>query len=352
MRVAIVNDSVMAVEGLKRVLKSAPGYEIAWIARDGAEAVWRCRNDRPDLILMDLIMPVMDGVEATRRIMESSPCAILVVTATVSGNASKVFQAMGAGALDAVNTPVLGLDGKGEGAQELLAKIATVGRLIRQKRPATVSAGHAAPPPVSTPLRRPGRGGHLVVIGASSGGPHALACVLSALPTDFPAPVVVVQHVDPVFAPELACWLDKQCQLAVRLAEEGDTLKVGQILVARGGEHLALGRNMVLKYLVPEERDAYCPSVDVFFDSVAEHWSGNLLGVLLTGMGRDGAKGLLNLRNHGAHTIAQDEASCAVYGMPKAAAQLNAATEILSLEEIGPALVNHFSRDLAGRRAL
>ena len=344
MRVAIVNDSVMAVECLRRVLQSCPEYETAWIASDGAEAVWRCRNDTPDLILMDLMMPVMDGVEATRLIMEKSPCAIVVVTATVSGNASKVFAAMGYGALDAVNTPVLGMSGDAEGKDELLAKIATIQRLIEQKK------RHIEPVTPAVPSRHFGLGGQLVVIGASSGGPHALASVLSALPLDFPAPVVVVQHVDPLFAPELAQWIDKQCPLTVRMAEEGDALKAGEVLVAKGGEHLYMGRTMCMTYSSAPEAAAYCPSVDVFFDSVADHWRGDLAGVLLTGMGRDGAKGLLRLRNGGAHTIAQDEGSCAVYGMPKAAAQLNAADQILSIADIGPALVDHFSRDMSARK--
>ena len=353
MRIAIVNDSQMAVEGLRRVLKSEPGYEIAWVAHDGAEAVWRCRNDKPDLILMDLIMPVMDGVEATRRIMEGSPCAIVVVTATVEGNAAKVFQAMGLGALDAVNTPVLGMDGAAKGRDELLAKIRTVCRLMSQKSAGGEPRATVAPPPPPRPVGAvSGRGGSLVVIGASSGGPHALATVLSALPADFPVPIVVVQHVDPVFAPELAEWLDRQCQLDVRLAQEGDYLKAGRVFVSGGEEHLSLSRHISLTYSDMPRDEAYRPSVNVFFNSVAENWNGDLVGVLLTGMGRDGAEGLLRLRNKGAHTIAQDEASCAVYGMPKAAAQLNAATQILSLEEIGPTLVQRLGRDIAGRHVL
>src|SRR3989442_12517502 len=130
MRIAIVNDMLIAVEALRRVVSGAPGYQVAWMARDGAEAVVKCAADTPDLILMDLIMPGLDGVEATRQIMMESPCAILVVTATVSGNAPKVFEAMGFGALDAVNTPVLGAHGKLEGATALLNKIATIGKLI------------------------------------------------------------------------------------------------------------------------------------------------------------------------------------------------------------------------------
>ena len=211
MRIAIVNDVLLAVEALRRVVTSVPDYTIAWVARHGAEAVEKCAADTPDLILMDLIMPGMDGVEATRQIMAASPCLILVVTATVSGNMAKVFAAMGYGVRDVVHTPVLGSDGKVEGGAALLDKIAILGKLLtptpRQEpqRP-TRSTAH-------TPTR------HLpplVAIGASTGGPAALACVLSALPAHFPAALVIIQHVDVQFAAGLADWLQAQTALPVR----------------------------------------------------------------------------------------------------------------------------------------
>lgn len=333
MRIAIVNDSAMAVESLRRAILSSPQYQIAWVAADGAEAVWRCTLDTPDLILMDLIMPVMNGVDATRKIMESTPCAILVVTATVSGNAPLVFQAMGVGALDAVNTPVMGLSGQAEGRDDLLAKIAMIGRLICQRRGdgAGVQHNRSTPKPQDASMA-------LVAIGASSGGPHALSQVLAALPADFASPIVIVQHVDENFSSELACWLDKQCALEVRLARKGDVLQPGLALLAGTNNHLILREDNLLDYTPLPEEMAYRPSVDVFFNSVADNWRGNAVAVLLTGMGRDGAEGLLRMRNQGFHTIAQDEASCAVYGMPKAAAKLNAAVEILPLSEIGTTL--------------
>ena len=339
MRIAIVNDSVMAVECLRRVIDSEPQHEVAWVANDGAEAVWRCSADVPDLILMDLIMPVMDGVEATRKIMEDSPCAILVVTSTVSGNASKVFQAMGHGALDAVNTPVLGMTGGAEGKGELLNKIATIAKLIKQRKSDTPIVT-AAP----TPVRGAGSNKGLVAIGSSSGGPKALSVLLQTLPADFPAPIVIVQHVDEKFSSELAVWSNKQCQLEVRLAEKGDTLIPGRVLIAGTNNHLILKSDNSLDYTPNPAELAYRPSVDVFYASVGEHWDGDVVAVLLTGMGRDGAEGLLNLRNKGVLTIAQDERTCAVYGMPKAAAQINAAKEILPLDDISPELISYFSK--------
>ncbi|MDZ4262725.1 MAG: chemotaxis response regulator protein-glutamate methylesterase [Pseudomonadota bacterium] len=335
MRVAIVDDSTMAVESLRRVLASLPNIQLAWVARDGAEAVWRCTLDKPDLILMDLIMPVMDGVEATRKIMASTPCAILIVTSTVAGNASKAFQAMGFGALDAVNTPVLGSAGDGPGKEELLAKIATICKLVCNKREDVVV------PRAEKGLSRvvASSDAALVAIGASSGGPHALAEVLSALPADFSSPVVIIQHVDENFSSELAQWLDKKCALNVKLARSGDSLMPGQVLIAGTNDHLIIRPDNLLDYTPFPREMSYRPSVDIFFNSVADNWKGNVVAVLLTGMGRDGAEGLLHLRNKGMHTIAQNEATCAVYGMPKAAVKLNAAVDILPLDQIGSALV-------------
>lgn len=345
MRIAIVNDMLMAVEALRRALAAAPEYQIAWIARDGAEAVEKCAKDTPDVILMDLLMPVMDGVEATRRIMEKTPCAILVVTATVHGNAPKVFEAMGCGALDAVNTPVLGMDGQAEGGRDLLAKIATIGRLIG-RRAAPARAPERTPPPRAAQGPVP----PLIAIGASTGGPKALATILASFPATTEAAVVIVQHVNEQFAGGLVEWLGAQTRLRVQLAREGHSIAPGVAVVAGTNDHLVVTPSRTLSYTPLPAENPYRPSADVFFSSVANHWPSASAAALLTGMGKDGAQGLLRLRRAGWHTIVQDEASCVIYGMPKAAVDLGAAVEILPIEKIGPALLRFVEKDLVAQR--
>jgi two-component system response regulator WspF len=335
MRIAIVNDIPLAVEAVRRVVLHTHEHQLAWVAQDGAQAVELCARDTPDLILMDLIMPAMDGVEATRRIMARNPCPIVVVTANVLDHSSKVFEAMGAGALDAVNTPVLEFPGAPKGANALLTKIDNIRRIINGARRSgsTPAAGGAAAPNLSAALRPT-----LIAIGASAGGPAALAKVLAPLPADFPAAFVIVQHVDPQFAQGLANWLDNQTPLQVRLAQEDDLPRPGTVLIAGRENHLVCGRGHSLAYARQPLDSPYHPSIDVFFRSLERYWTSDLIAVLLTGMGRDGAEGLRALRLKGHLTIAQDQATSAVYGMPKAAAELSAAAEILPLQKIGPRL--------------
>jgi len=328
MKIGIANDLALAVEALRRALARRPEHVIAWTAADGKEAVARCASDPPDLVLMDLLMPRMDGVEATRLIMAHSPCAVLVVTASVGTNASLVFEAMGHGAIDAVDLPTLGFDGDGESVAALLGKVDLVGRLIRK---------HAAPRVRKPRPRRP-NAERLLAIGASAGGPAAVAQLLGDLPADFPAAIVVVQHIDEKFAKSMADWLGRYSKCPVRLARPGEHPITGTVLLAGTNEHLVLAADNRLDYTCEPIEHSYRPSVDVFFDSINKTWPGQAVGVLLTGMGRDGAAGLKAMRLKGHHTIAQDQASSTVYGMPKAAAELGAAIDILPLRHIAPRL--------------
>ena len=331
MRIGIVNDMLLAAEAIRRLIVRNGKHDVAWIAHDGVEAVARCQRDRPDLVLMDLFMPRMDGVEATREIMSHTPCAIIVATARVEDHTGKVFEAMGAGALDAVSLPVFTDADQLENAKPLLAKIETINRLIG------LNQQPESPP---SPTRPQPRG--LIAIGASAGGPTALATILATLPVQFSAAVVIVQHMDKQFAQGLTAWFATRSKLPVRVAQEGDRLEPGTAYLAGRDRHLVLSSPTQLGYTSQPGDASYRPSVDVFFQSVARQWRGAVVGVLLTGMGRDGAEGLRTLRNAGHHTIAQDKNTSAVYGMPKAAAELDAAKEILALDKIGPRLTNMF----------
>ncbi len=338
MRIAIVNDLALAREVLRRLVLSVPGHQIAWTAADGAEAVRKAAQDRPDVILMDLVMPVLDGAEATRRIMAQSPCPILLVTSSVTGNFNLVYRAMGHGGFDAVNTPTLGSDGTVRDGEGILARIAKLAR-VQQDPGATVwkpPSASDSDPRISATCPHP-----VLALGASTGGPEALASILKALPADFPAAVVIIQHIAAEFAPSLANWFQGQTSLPVRLARDGDELKPGEVILAGTNDHLVLRPDRRLAYTADPVDYPYRPSVDVFFNSLVTSWPRPGIAVVLTGMGSDGAQGLLQLRQSGWYTITQDQAGCVVYGMPKVAADLGAASQVLPLAHIPGAILDY-----------
>lgn len=329
MRIAIVNDDIVSTRILDHIVTIDNEHEVAWIAYDGKQAVSKCLDDTPDIILMDLKMPEMDGVEATRKIMKQSPCPILIVTASVQGNASMVFEAMGAGAMDVINTPTLTKDDSSGAIKAIHKKINTIDKLnssIKRLR-AIENKKPAASRKLDTHFP-------LIAIGSSTGGPSALANILSKLPADLNAGVIIIQHVDAEFSASLANWLDEQTPLKVRIAVNGDQPAPGEVLIAGTADHLIFNKRGTLIYTEEPKDYVYRPSADVFFKSAAKHWAGTIIGVLLTGMGRDGAEGLLSIRNKGMYTLAQNEKTCAVYGMPKAAVELNAADDVLPLNKI------------------
>lgn len=217
-----------------------------------------------------------------------------------------------------------------------MRKILNIGWLIGQRG----SRVRSAPVPLRSGAPRQG----LVAIGSSAGGPAALEVLLKALPKDFPAAIVLVQHVDQVFAAGMAEWLSSASGLRVRLAREGEPPQSGTVLLAGTNHHIRLLKNGTLAYTAEPVNEIYRPSIDVFFESVASYWNGDAVGVLLTGMGRDGAQGLKLMRDQGFLTIAQDQNSSAVYGMPKAAAAIGAATEIRPLDKIAPRLLEIFAK--------
>lgn len=334
MKIGIVNDVEMAVNILNKLICERTEHEVIWKAYDGKEAVEKCKESLPDIVLMDLIMPVMDGVEATREIMKSCPCAILVVTASVQKNIEKVFEAMGHGALDVVKTPSLGLDNSEDTSEELIKKINTIGKLIGfQKK---MGAKHfpfsenTGPAKFLIPDQLP----PIVAIGASTGGPKAVASILSNFPADVPFATVVVQHIDQEFSHSFAHWLSEQTPLPVNVASAGERILAGNVYLSGMNEHLVIDAEGYLSYSKIPRQLPYKPSIDIFFNCLRSLSSSKFVAVLLTGMGSDGAYGLKLLRDQGWHTIAQEKASCVVFGMPKVAIETDAAVDVLSLEEI------------------
>lgn len=337
MRLAVAHHDARTLDAIKRIVAALAGYDIIWVAVDGAEAVRKCQREKPELLLLDIALPNFDVSGTTTGVMKSCPCAILLLTDSVEANAARVFEAMGQGALDAVRVSLEAATGKLHGERDIIKKLATMGKLIgkvetKSKDPIAGKTTKPDPPPP------------LVAIGASTGGPKALSVILSVLPKDLGAAVVIIQHVDEQFSRGLAEWLNSQSPLKVVLAGEGARPEMNTALVASTNDHLILGEDLILRY-TREPRDyPYRPSVDVFFASLSRNWPRRDMAVLLTGMGRDGAAGLVALRNTGWHTIAQDEKTSVVYGMPAAAIELGGAAAILPLDRIAPAIMKYLGR--------
>lgn len=387
-RVLVVDDSATQRAALIALLEADLGISVVGWAADGAEAVRATARLRPDVIAMDLRMPVMDGVEATRRIMQETPTPIVMVTASSArDDAMVVFDAMKAGVLAIVAKPTVTFEGPGESAPASPASAA--GNLTRTLKamsqvkvirrwsaerlasyqastalPSTPSASHsqssspsptfaarsatpappaarttpAAPTTPASPPRLAVRP-EIVAIGASTGGPQALAIVLPALPADFRLPVLVVQHIAPGFEPALVDWLGTLCALPVRLAEDGMSLSGPGIFIAHSGTHLLVrGRRLSLSDSAPV--GGHRPSVTALFQSVAREYRATAVGVLLSGMGDDGAAGLRDLRRAGALTVAQDEATSVVFGMPAVAIAMGVADHVLPPAQIGTLLAS------------
>jgi two-component system response regulator WspF len=339
MRIAIVNDMKMTSELLRRIILHIPGCELAWIAYDGLEAVHKCQEDLPDLIIMDINMPVMNGVEATRLIMHNTPCAILVVTATIDGNTTEVYEALGEGALDAVNTPIMANDASAGGDSELIRKINMLKKLIKiqpRKNSMPHSGGDRSIEIDDQPI--------MVAIGASTGGPKAIVELLSVIPGNVNAMFTIIQHIDCQFAEGLASWLKTSCHLRVRLAHEGAYPEPGTVLIAGTNDHMIMRGDGSLAYTRKPEDNPFRPSVDVFFDSLAASWPHKGIAAVLTGIGRDGAIGMLRLKQAGWKTFAQDKDSCVVFGMPKTAIEFGGADEVLCPRDIGKRICEIINR--------
>jgi two-component system chemotaxis response regulator CheB len=336
LRILIAEDTRLFTQALKDVLEEDRGIVVCGMACNGQEAVKKAKELKPDLIIMDINMPVMSGMEAIEEIMATNPTPILVVTANASQRV--LFQALEHGALDLVLKQKVWPSGEKEqaGFREKVRMLSDV-RVIRHvaAKLTRIKEGKG----ISTVAK------YAVAIAGSTGGPQALHRLLRALPADFPAPVLVVQHMTYGFSHGLVNWLDGECPLEVRIASHGDPVEPGRVLLAPDGVHMKVGKGGAVVLDSSEPVSGQRPSATVLFRSVAQVFGTRAVGVVITGMGRDGAEGLRDIYEVGGITIAQDEKSSLVYGMPKAAAELGVVQSVLPLDEIPQALLQAIRKD-------
>jgi two-component system chemotaxis response regulator CheB len=339
-RVLVVEDSLTVRRRICTVLAADPAIELVGEAADGKEAIELCRERRPDIVTMDMILPVMSGLAATEYIMAHCPTPILVVSSSFNrGELFKTYDALAAGAVDVLEKPT-GAEPEGVWERNLLGQVKLVSKIRVITHPRLRLANLGQPPvPASGAVHAPERLAAVLAVGASTGGPAAIVDVLRSLPAAFQRPILVVLHISEPFGIAFAEWLDGQTERRVGYARDGETVANigGRVAMAPPGRHLVV-RAGRLRLTDDPERHSCRPSVDALFESVAREYGRAAAGVLLTGMGRDGAAGLLDIRRAGGLTIAQDEASSVVYGMPREAVLLGAAERVLPLKDIGPAL--------------
>jgi two-component system chemotaxis response regulator CheB len=340
-RVLVVEDSLTIRKHIVELLGADPELEVVGEGADGRTAIELTAALRPDVITLDMMLPVMTGLAATEYIMAYTPTPILVVSASTNrGEVFRTYDALAAGAVDVLDKPRGGeIDGAWE--RKLLSTVKLVSRIkvithLRGKLAPASSVVHSREP------RRPAGGAkyHVVTIGVSTGGPAALQQILCGLPPDFPIPMLIVLHIAEPFGAAFADWLDAQSPIRVRYAQDGEVLpRPGTpcAIMAPPTRHLVVRDNRL--YLTDDpERHSCKPSVDTLFESVATQLGDRAIACLLTGMGKDGAAGLLAVRRAGGMTFAQDEATSVVFGMPREAILLSAATEVIPLQAVAPAL--------------
>ena len=355
-RVLVVDDSGFFRRRVTEMLNADPRLEVAGAAADGAEAVDQAAKLRPDVITMDIEMPVMDGITAVRRIMASRPTPILMFSSLTTDGAKATLDALDAGAVDYLPKRFEDISRDREEARRQLCErvysIASGGRrrFGRGAPPPSMTTSRVVPgapvreapvrPAASAARAVPGRY-RILAIGTSTGGPVALQEVLTKLPQNFPLPILLIQHMPGSFTPAFAQRLNQQCAIAIKEAADGDGLEAGTALLAPGGKQMVVerrGGRAVVRIQESRPGQNYKPSVDETFSSVARAFPGKTLAVVLTGMGADGREGARLLKQGGSNVWAQDEASCVVYGMPAAIAEAGLADEILPLSEIGASI--------------
>lgn len=345
-KVLVVEDSATVRAQLAEIVEDDPELELVGVAENGKDGIELCRRHRPDVISMDMVMPVMSGLAATEYIMAHFPTPILVVSSSDNrGELYQTYDALAAGAVDVLEKPT-GREPEGVWERQYYATLKLVSRI----RVITHPRGKLPSQPQASENKAAQRYS-LAAIGASTGGPGAILDVLNGLPDSFTLPILFVLHISEPFGSAFADWLDGQTARRVSFAKEGDLVSAfaGKVVMAPPGQHLGV-RDGRLRLSLEPERHSCRPSVDVLFESVARDYGASACAVLLTGMGRDGAAGLLKVRQAGGLTVAQDEASSIIYGMPREAALLGAASQVLPLSEIGPFLGRLPNSSAAQRR--
>lgn len=333
-RVLVVEDSATVRDRLCQALAADPSIEVAGTAGTGHDAVELARTLRPDVITMDIMLPGLNGLAATEHIMAHSPTPILVVSS--SDNRSEALTtcaALAAGAVDALDKPT-GDTPDDVWDRRLRSAVRVVSKVAVITHPRAKLTALRQPPAPHAPVGRAVEGQQLIAIGASTGGPGAVVDLLRAIPGGFEVPILLVQHIGAAFAVSYVEWLDGQTPHRVACAADDEPLQPGRVSVAPADSHLVV-RDGRLHLRDGPERHSCRPSIDILFESVAAAYPGAATGCLLTGMGRDGATGLLAMRRVGCRTFAQDEASCVVYGMPREAVLLDAVDEVLPPADIG-----------------
>ncbi len=342
-RVLIVDDSAFFRRRITDILSREPAIEVAGVAADGLEAVKQARLLKPDVITMDVEMPVMDGISAVRKIMQEAPTSILMFSSLTHEGARATLDALDAGAVDFLPKQMNDLNA---GSNTLVQRVLTLGRrrtLSSLRTPHPVSALAAKPVvrPVSEPIARRTSQYRLVAIGASTGGPVAIQGVLTALPENFPLPLILVIHMPESFTPAYAERLNAMSRIEVKEAATGDQLVAGKAYLAPGGKQMLLERQGNRNIIRIEESAAgqtYRPSVDITFGSAARVFGKDVLAIVLTGMGSDGKQGSRLLKEGGSTVWSQDEQSCVVYGMPQAVEKAGLSDRVMPLDTIGPTL--------------
>lgn len=351
-KVLVVDDSGFFRRRVSEILSADPNIQVVGTATNGREAIDQALALKPDVITMDYEMPMMDGITAVRNIMQRCPTPVLMFSSLTHEGARVTLDALDAGAVDFLPKNFEDISRNPEKVKQMLCeKVHTIARSNRRAAPVAAPAQASVPMQAPSTLVRPAspapsspavaaaavkrKSYRLVAIGTSTGGPVALQRVLTQLPANFPAPIVLIQHMPAAFTKAFAERLDKLCRISVKEAEDGDMLRPGLALLAPGGKQMMVDPRGMVKILPGDERLNYKPCVDITFGSAAKSFADKVLAVVLTGMGADGREGARLLKQCGSQVWAQDEASCVIYGMPMAIVKASLADAVYSLDDIG-----------------